>query len=418
MAIKELPSLCNKQTSVDRYQKHLFTSRTLLILSWCIACLHLPVAHAQKTYDWSNLSAELEGFASETTGGFGGAAYEVTNTQDYDKGDERIPGSLRYGIEYSTSSPLWITFRLPKDSTIILKRPLLLRSNLTIDGRDNDIRIANRIDWSKYEIDSNKTRGRQQCRMINKSGPKGTLLSINRQQNIILTHLTFMRIGFKDSPWENAAPDLDKECLGDVLSIYNDAKSKNANVDRIWINRNTFQDCGDGCIDITRPDTQVGRISISNNIFRHTDKTMIIGTPYNAYARQTPDNHGLEANVQYGSFPYHVSLYGNRFEEANERNPRVSHALVHAYNNRHINWRLYVIYAENAMLFYEQNSHVNSNPSAKVVSKFGNGHILALDNTGPNGEPLAELPDSPNYVFMRSQYGISAPRKRPHTDAK
>lgn len=413
MPRKKLFILCKNQASVGNNEKYFFTSKIFLILLGCIAGLHLTVAHAQRTPDWKILSAELEGFAIEATGGFGGTVYEVTTTQDYDTDNERIPGSLRYAIEYSTSSPLWITFRLPIGSTIVLKRPLPLRSNLTIDGRGSDIRIANRIDWSRYEIDTNKTQGRQQCRMINKGGPKGTLLSINRQRNIILTHLTFMRIGFKDSLWENLTPDLDKECLGDVLSIYNDVKSKDSYVDQIWINRSTFQECGDGCIDITRPDTRVGRISISNNIFRQTDKTMIIGTPYNAYARQDPSSHRLEANVQNGNFPYHVSLYGNRFEDVNERNPRISHALVHAYNNRYINWHLYVVYVENAMLFYERNIHVNSNPSAKVVSKFGKGHILALDNTGPNGEPLPELPNSPNYVLMRSMYGIPTPSSEP-----
>jgi pectate lyase len=388
----------------------IYIYRVILMSLGCIACLNVPAADAQRISDWKTLLAELEGFANETTGGLGGTEYEVTNAQDYDTHDQKIPGTLRYAIEHSALSPLWITFRLPIGTTIVLKRPLPLRSNLTIDGRGSDIRIANRVDWSQYEIDTNKTQGRQQCRKINRSVPKGTLLSINRQQNIIVTHLTFTRIGFKNSPWENRIPDLDKECLGDVLSIYNDAKSFGSNVDRIWINRSTFQECGDGCIDVTRPDTQVSRISISNNIFRNTDKTMIIGTPYDAYARPDPISRRLETNVLPGSYPYHVSLYGNRFENVNERNPRISHALVHIYRNHYINWHLYAVYVEDAMLFYERNIHENSNPSTKVVSKFSNGHILSRGNTGPNGEPLAELPDSPDYITIRDQYGIPTPR--------
>jgi len=43
---------------------------------------------------------------------------------------------------------------------------------------------------------------------------------------------------------------------------------------KIWIDHNTFYNCQDGLIDVTRGSTDV---TISNNWFRNQDKVMLLG---------------------------------------------------------------------------------------------------------------------------------------------
>lgn len=376
-------------------------TRTTIVTTLCLIFIttinNAAIAtDIRKTPDgWMIPSHELEGFAKGTSGGTGGKLVLVTSAADYAKGAKVVAGSLRDAIENTPAGPLWIRFNLPAGSQIILARPLALRSDLTIDGQNKEINITNRVDWSQFELDPEKTTGRKQCRRVNRKQPTGTLFIINRSSNIILNGLKFSRINFDRSPWENSIPDLDKECLGDLISIYNDKTGGANNVDRIWINRSTFTQCGDGCIDITRPESKAARISISNNRFVNTDKTMILGTPYGAGSSTDPKTGKLQQRKGGTPYPYRVSIYGNTFENSNERNPRVSNAIAHIRNNTYINWGMYIVYAENALVLYESNIHQNSK-SKPVISPASKGTILLKGNVDQNGKPMSELRDSPD----------------------
>lgn len=353
-------------------------------------------------YRWGELSRDLEGFAAATTGGVGGVRFVVTSGEDYLQGERPLAGTLRYAIEQSDpDKPLWVTFSL-KGGVVVLKRTLKLRSDLTIDGRgEGRITIANQVDWSLYTLDESKKTGRQQCARRDNSIPFTTLFLINRKNNIIITHLDFRRFGVNESPWEKSIPNLDKECLGDIVSIYNDGTNSGRSVDNIWINRSSFQDCGDGCIDITRPAGTVGNISISWNRFFHTDKTMIIGTGYNAYAKLDPMSRRLERNVPRGEYPYRVSIYGNDFSSVNERNPRASSALVHVYRNRFENWGLYLVYAENSIVLYEQNVVLGADTS-QVISPHGRDAVWIYGNVDQHGGAVTGLEDTPGYQKQKA----------------
>ena len=369
-----------------------------IVFAFCLAFLVFfsAVSHGA-SYEvprgsWEVPLQELEGFANGTTGGAGGRRALVTSTADYAKGEKVVAGSLRDIVENTSAGKLWIRFSLPVGSKITLVRPLMLRSNLTIDGQNKSINITNRINWSQFELDPEKTVGRRQCRRVNHRQPMGTLFIINRSSNIILNGLNFSRANFNGSPWEESIPDLDKECLGDLISIYNDKINRAEYVDRIWINRSSFTQCGDGCIDITRPVSKPASISITNNIFTNTDKTMIVGTPYGADDSLFQEWGGSN-DV---SYPYRVSVLGNKFVNSNERNPRVSNAIAHIKNNTYINWGGYVVYAENALVLYEANKHRNGKSKA-VISPASKGVILLKGNTDVNGKPMVELGDSSDF---------------------
>jgi pectate lyase len=70
-------------------------------------------------------------------GGRDGNLYVVTDS-DNDDPVNPIPSTLRYGV--SQEEPLWIIF--DKDMVINLKEELFMNSHKTIDGRGQNIQIA------------------------------------------------------------------------------------------------------------------------------------------------------------------------------------------------------------------------------------------------------------------------------------
>jgi hypothetical protein len=73
-----------------------------------------------------------EGYGRFARGGRGGKVLEVTNLDDYDKGEAAIPGSLRAAIE--TQGPRTVVFRV--SGVIFLKRPLpITNPYLTVAGQ-------------------------------------------------------------------------------------------------------------------------------------------------------------------------------------------------------------------------------------------------------------------------------------------
>lgn len=332
--------------------------------------------------NWDSLSQELEGFAFRTTGGLGGELYDVTTEDDYESHEKPIKGTLRFAVEnVALGKPLWIRFAIGKNqpTQIRLKRTLNLRSNLSIDGRGSNVAIVSVVDWSKYKVvPGNKSR--RQCAPINPQSQKTTLFSIASQKNIIITGLQFERINFEKSPWEKTDPELDKECLGDVISIYNTPSVKDYWSSQIWINRNSFKKCGDGCIDVIRPvPGKAHLISISNNSFIETDKTMILGTPYDFLAKAKP-GESLPHNIPDGKYYYRVSLYGNLFDRVHERNPRVSHAIVHIYKNTFRHWTQYLIAADAAKVFFESNQLIPLFSDSIVINSYLKDSVYSSGN--------------------------------------
>jgi pectate lyase len=349
------------------------------------------------------ISSELKGYARCTTGGKDGGSYTVTSNEDNLSGSPKA-GTLRYAIEkVSVGKPLRVYFNLATDKRkITLQKPLSLRDNLTIDGKKL-ITIATKVDWNLYQLDpKSMTLSRPEC--IAKSS--GTVMShifiINRKKNIIINGLTFIRDNFK-SPWDDQyAPKLiDKQCLGDVIGIYNDSTVTSHFTDNIWINNNVIQTCGDGCIDMTRPHPEKAqRISISNNTFIKTDKTMLLGSPYDAYARKDPATGKVDANIPVGKYWYRVSIYNNRFEDVNERNPRVASSLAHVFRNTYVGWTGYVVWAIQSKVFYESNVHENT--YKKLIVQKNSDDVYPYHNTDMNGEMA--VPDMSGYLDYRNHW--------------
>lgn len=80
------------------------------------------------------------GFAGKMTAntGPGVRKYKVTDPSDYPLAPR--PGTLRYGATMIPGK-VWISFK--KDMEINLKRPLMISSLTTVDGRGANVHIAN-----------------------------------------------------------------------------------------------------------------------------------------------------------------------------------------------------------------------------------------------------------------------------------
>ncbi len=155
------------------------------------------------------------GFGRNATGGAGGTVYTVTNLNNSGA------GSLREALE-ATGARI-ITFSV--SGTITLSSDIQVKSNKTVDGNGNYIRIR----------------------------PFG--FRITNQENIIIRNLHF------DSDHQNHGG------TGDAIQIINSGRN-------IWIDHCTFEDYYDGLIDITR---ESDNVTVSWCYFRAHDKTMLIG---------------------------------------------------------------------------------------------------------------------------------------------
>jgi pectate lyase len=122
----------------------------------------------------------------------------------------------------------------------------------------------------------------------------------------------------------------------DSISVTNSAH-------HVWIDHNEFGPGADGSVDIKRQSTFV---TVSWNVFRGTDKSMLLGHS---------DNY--PADVGYLKVSYHH----NFFDGSNQRHPRVRFGEpVHVYNNYYRNVGLYGIAStENAGVVAEGNYFEN-----------------------------------------------------------
>jgi pectate lyase len=276
----------------------------------------------------STLFDELWGFGDGTTGGLGGEPYVVDRTDDAD-----VPGTLRYGVE-SLTGPTWIVFDptvfpTNRPTAITLHAPLNLRSDTTIDGRGAQVLLEKRYDWVDATW-SQTASGTWECDAVPApTRDMGPMLKLRSVTNVVISHLRLLQTydGTPPQPGSPTPAELDKQCFGDVVSIYNTASDQATRAyDDIWLNHLDFRACGDECVSITRA-SLLGRahLTISNNRFEDTFKAILLG------GANTPA-YGIAA-----------SLYRNHFVGNSQRQPRVQNAVARVENNVFEDWSLYGI---------------------------------------------------------------------------
>ncbi|KAM0948998.1 putative pectate lyase [Dioscorea sansibarensis] len=257
-------------------------SRTMNVIDHCW----------RRSTNWSTNRQRLAmcsvGFAGKMSNnvGRGLTRYVVTDPTD----DPLRPryGTLRHGATLAKGK-VWITFR--RDMVITLKKPLLVKSLTTIDGRGANVHIANGASFLLYEV-----------------------------SNVIIHGLHFHDCKTQ-SPGAVVAPG------GRVMQLggYDGDAIRLVQASKVWIDHNTFSNSEDGLLDVTRGSTG---ITVSNNWFKDHDKVMLLGHD---------DAFLLDKNMK-------VSLLFNRFgPNCNQRMPRARHGYVHVANNLYDGWGLYAI---------------------------------------------------------------------------
>lgn len=88
----------------------------------------------------------------------------------------------------------------------------------------------------------------------------------------------------------------------------------------VWVNQSTFSDFDDGLVDITRGGTDV---TVSNSHFHNHNTVMLIGG--------SPDEGATDINIR-------VTLYGNYFDDTNQRHPHIRFGRLHVFNNYYRGW--------------------------------------------------------------------------------
>lgn len=153
--------------------------------------------------------ARATGFAAGVTGGLAGPEVWVTHLGD------RGEGSLRAALE--APGPAWV--RLAVDGVIRLKRPILVKSDKTLDGRGRRVELI------------------------------GRGLVLNRVGNVVLSHLVV------------------HDGADDAVSLSGSRM--------VWLDHLSLARFDDGLIDITN---QSGEVSVSWCRLEDHDKGMLVGS--------------------------------------------------------------------------------------------------------------------------------------------
>ncbi|KMT06570.1 hypothetical protein BVRB_7g157420 [Beta vulgaris subsp. vulgaris] len=179
------------------------------------------------------------GFGYQALGGKGGPIYVVTDSSDPDPHKPK-PGTLRDAV--SQPGPIWIIFA--SNMLIKLKKPLVVTSYKTIDGRGAHVEIIG-----------------------------GGCISIEHVTNVIIHNINIHHCYPANSD-------------GDGLHIFSSSN--------IWVDHCTLSNCADGLIDCTVGSTA---ITISNNHFSHHDKVMLLGHSDDYIA-----DRGMQITVAFNRF--------------------------------------------------------------------------------------------------------------------
>ncbi|KAJ8436162.1 hypothetical protein Cgig2_025329 [Carnegiea gigantea] len=193
--------------------------------------------------NWPNNRQHLAdcaiGFGYKALGGKGGPIYVVTNPSDRDP-DKPKPGTLRDAV--SQPGPVWIIFA--GDMVIKLKRPLMVTSFKTIDGRGAHVEVTG-----------------------------GGCISIEHVTNVIIHNINIHHCYPANSD-------------GDGLHILGSSN--------IWVDHCSLSNCADGLIDCTEGSTA---ITISNCYFSHHDKVMLLG-----HSDDYSADRGMQITVAFNRF--------------------------------------------------------------------------------------------------------------------
>ncbi|XVF83442.1 hypothetical protein PTKIN_Ptkin16aG0486400 [Pterospermum kingtungense] len=231
----------------------------------------LPYADVDSTL--RALAGKAEGFGRSAIGGLHGPLFPVTSLSDDG------PGSLREACR--SPGPAWIVFQV--SGVIQLSSYLSVGSNMTVDGRGERVKVT------------------------------GKGLRLKECENVIICNMEFEGGRGHDV---------------DGIQIKPNSRT-------IWIDRCSFKDYDDGCIDITRGSTD---ITVSRCYFTQHDKTMLIG-----------------ANpCHVGDRCIRVTIHHCFFDGTQQRHPRLRFGKVHLYNNYTRNWTVYAVCASVEAQIYSQ----------------------------------------------------------------
>ncbi len=160
----------------------------------------------------------------------------------------------------------------------------------------------------------------------------------------------------------------------------------------VWVNQSSFADWGDGLIDITRGATDV---TISACHFTDHNTVMLIGA--------SPQEGDTDVNIR-------VTLYGNYFDDTNQRHPHIRFGRLHAFNNYYRGWgHSGIQYNYEAQVVSESNVFEPETDSRAILHRWefdmkGNpGSARSIDDLLLDGAATMEYqPDtvfSPEYPY-------------------
>lgn len=245
----------------------------LLLAFLAVLLIGVPAALAQQAM----------GFGGATTGGGAGPACHV-----------RDEATLRACVAGAKPA------RIVVDVPLTLNpggQPIGVGSNKTIDGGG---RLSIVHDWVGLDLDGSR--------------------------NVIVRNVRFRGSGANIFPEKHsncAHPSRAQDVEGCGVSIRMAGATRD-----IWIDHDSFDACGNKCIDgwgrvqpagvVPAPDL----ITISNNIFRDSYFAILFGVASQVPADQTPARPGR------------VTVYGNLFERILRRTPRAASGYwIHVFNN-------------------------------------------------------------------------------------
>ncbi|CAM8931079.1 unnamed protein product [Rhodiola kirilowii] len=254
------------------------------------------------------------GFAGKMYNNIGKGLIQYVVTDPSDDPVNPRPGTLRYGATV-INGKVWITFQ--RDMRINLKQPLLVSSFTTIDGRGSSIHIA-----------------------------EGSCLLLYKVTNVIIHSIRIHHCQPKPGgPVVAPGSQITQMSAtdGDAIRLVGSSK--------VWIDHNTFYQCTDGLLDVTRGSTD---ITISNNWFRNHDKVMLLGHD---------DGFLRDKNMK-------VTVIFNHFgPDLNQRMPRVRHGYAHVVNNLYKGWGDYAIGGSmNPSIVSESNLFIAPNSGNKKIT--------------------------------------------------
>ncbi len=156
-----------------------------------------------------------------------------------------------------------------------------------------------------------------ECRGVTIEGqPEVNLMAIHNVRNVTVRGLSFRKLNY----------DPESKSARDAISI-------SGAFEGIWIDRNRFSRCGDGCIDVVRISS--GQLTISHNLFFDHNKTMLLGNlPCTEGASSAPCSPQNATTTRPSPIKLALTLFNNVFYGVGQRNPKlVGGVFVHAVNN-------------------------------------------------------------------------------------